>query len=94
MSIDNKLPWDDSSSSVLDDIRRGKKLIEGEPEDRRKMVDYYSKRDAAIEVARRALALAEARDLSALARAIRERLRQLGDAPSAPSKESVSGAGA
>jgi tetratricopeptide (TPR) repeat protein len=42
-------------------------------------------RDAAIEAARRALALAEARDHSALARAIRERLRQLDAAPSAPS---------
>ncbi|MBW1685274.1 MAG: tetratricopeptide repeat protein [Deltaproteobacteria bacterium] len=40
--------------------------------------------DDAIEAARRALALAEARDRPALARAIRERLRQLGAAASAP----------
>jgi tetratricopeptide (TPR) repeat protein len=54
-------------------------------------------RDDAIEAARRALALAEARDRAALARAIRERLHQLGAAPSVPSvpsKETVSGEGA
>ena len=39
------------------------------------------RRDDAIEAARRALALAEARDRPALARAIRERLRQLDSAP-------------
>ena len=43
------------------------------------------RRDDAIEAARRALALAEARDRPALTRAIRERLHQLGAAPSAPS---------
>jgi Flp pilus assembly protein TadD len=42
-------------------------------------------REAAIEAARRALALAEARDHPELARAIRERLRQLGDVPPASS---------
>jgi tetratricopeptide (TPR) repeat protein len=50
--------------------------------------------DAAIEAARRALALAEAQGRSELARAIRERLRQLGDVPSASSKEPASEAGA
>jgi tetratricopeptide (TPR) repeat protein len=51
-------------------------------------------RNAAIDAARRALALAEAQDRPALARAIRERLSQLDDVPPAPSKESASEAGA
>jgi tetratricopeptide (TPR) repeat protein len=51
-------------------------------------------RNAAIEAARRALALAEAQDRPALARSIRERLRQLGDVPSVPSKKTVSEGGA
>jgi tetratricopeptide (TPR) repeat protein len=56
--------------------------------------DAAGQRDAAIEVARRALALAEAQERPELARAIRKRLRQLGAASPAPARKSVSGAGA